>query len=328
MSGYVLHLPEDESIVLSGPVTRRLLRSGDGDAALLYIAVLSHKGSIDDERLQRELRWPPERFQRALTILANQGLISRPGGNAPPPPPAETGPDRGHQRPEYTRMDLARAMEGSEFAGLTAAVEERLGKKLTTPDLGMLLGLYDDVGLPADVIYTLVSFCVERSIQKYGPGRRPTMRQIEQEGYTWARLGLMDQNQAADYINKYNRRQEKLPHMMALLGLGQRRPSLTEEKYMLAWSDMGFEDAMIERAYDRTMLKCKELRWGYMNKILTSWQQKGYRTLKDVEAGEGSVRMRKQPPVRSEGQNARDDMDRMAKYLQQLRQQGEGKEGQ
>ena len=327
MSGYVLHLPEDESIVLSGPVTRRLLQTGDGDAALLYIAVLSQKGKIEDDKLQRELRWAPERIHRAMAILASQGLISRPEGSAPPPVSGEMGPERGHQRPEYTRMDLARAMEGSEFAGLTAAVEERLGKKLTTPDLGMLLGLRDDVGLPADVIYTLVGFCVERSIQKYGPGRRPTMRQIEQEGYTWARLGLMDQSRAADYINKYNRRQEKLPRMMALLGLGQRRPSLTEEKYMLAWSDMGFEDAMIERAYDRTMLKCKELRWGYMNKILTSWQAKGYRTLRDVEEGEGSVRVRRQPPRQNEGQTAKEDMDRMEKYLQQLRQQSEGKGG-
>ena len=325
MSGYVLQLPEDESIVLSGPVTRRLLQTGDGDAALLYIAVLSNKGTIDGEKLQRELRWAPERVQRALAILANQGLISRPEGNMPLPVASESVPERGHQRPEYTRMDLARAMEDREFAGLTAAVEERLGKKLATPDLGMLLGLRDDVGLPADVIFTLVGFCVEHSMRKYGPGRRPTMRQIEQEGYTWARLGLMDQSSAAEYINQYNRRQEKLPRMMALLGLGQRRPSLTEEKYMLAWSDMGFEDAMIERAYDRTMLKCKELRWGYMNKILTSWQAKGYRTLRDVEEGEGSVRMRREPPRRDEGQNARDDMDRMAKYLQQLRQQGEGK---
>ena len=40
----MLHLPEDESIVLSGPATRRLLQAGDGDAALLYIAVLRHRG--------------------------------------------------------------------------------------------------------------------------------------------------------------------------------------------------------------------------------------------------------------------------------------------
>ena len=59
MSGYVLHLPEDESVVLSGPVSRRLIEGGDGDAALLYIAVLKNHGSIDDGRLRALLSWPP-----------------------------------------------------------------------------------------------------------------------------------------------------------------------------------------------------------------------------------------------------------------------------
>ena len=40
MAGVVLHLPEDESVVLPGPVASRLLERGDGDATLLYIAVL------------------------------------------------------------------------------------------------------------------------------------------------------------------------------------------------------------------------------------------------------------------------------------------------
>ena len=40
----------------------------------------------DDEKLRGELRWPPERFGRALTLLANQGLISRPGGPKPAGP--------------------------------------------------------------------------------------------------------------------------------------------------------------------------------------------------------------------------------------------------
>ena len=86
MSGYVLHLPEDESVVLSGPVSRRLIEGGDGDAALLYIAVLKNHGSIDDERLRALLSWPPDRFQRALGILVRQGLVALPRqGNAPPP---------------------------------------------------------------------------------------------------------------------------------------------------------------------------------------------------------------------------------------------------
>ena len=86
MSGYVLHLPEDESVVLSGPVSRRLIEGGDGDAALLYIAVLKNHGSIDDGRLRALLSWPPDRFQRALGILVRQGLVALPRqGNAPPP---------------------------------------------------------------------------------------------------------------------------------------------------------------------------------------------------------------------------------------------------
>ena len=50
ISSYVLHLPEDESIVLSGPAARRLISGGNGDAALLYIAVLHSNGCIEDRK--------------------------------------------------------------------------------------------------------------------------------------------------------------------------------------------------------------------------------------------------------------------------------------
>ena len=113
---------------------------------------------------------------------------------------------------------MARALEGEEFRALTRAVEEKLGKKLTTPDVGTLLGLYDYVGLPSDVIFLLVGYCCERTAQRYGPGRRPTLRQIEREGYTWARLGLMDQDRAAAYIRDRQRQREALPRLMACCG--------------------------------------------------------------------------------------------------------------
>ena len=199
---------------------------------------------------------------------------------------------------------------------------EKLGKKLTTPDLAVLLGLYDHLGLPADVIFLLVGFCAERTALRYGEGRRPTMRQIEKEGYTWARLGLMTQESAAVYIRKYQRSRQALPRMMRLLRLGDRPPAPSEEKYLLAWEGMGFADEVIERAYDKTMLKCKELKWPYMNKILCSWHEKGLHTLEAVSAGDRPGR----PAVqrRDEGQSAREDMARMEKYLEQLRREKEG----
>ena len=67
---------------------------------------------------------------------------------------------------------------------LVPQTEEKLGKRLKTADLQILAGLYDDLGLPADVIYLLVCHCVTRSEERYGPGRRPTLRQIEKEAIT------------------------------------------------------------------------------------------------------------------------------------------------
>lgn len=326
MSGYVLHLPEDESVVLSGAVARRLVEGGDGDAALLYIAVLRNKGSIDDERLRAQLGWAPDRFRRALAALERQRLISLPGREPPKSVPVPVQPSR-EQRAEYTRADMARALEGREFASLTAAVEDKLGKKLTTPDVSILLGLYDSLGLPADVIFLLVGFCAERTAAQYGPGRKPTLRQIEKEGYTWARLGLMSQETAAAYIKKYHRGRESLPRLMRLLRLGDRVPSPSEEKYLLSWNEMGFDDQVIELAYDKTILKCKELKWPYMNKILLSWHEKGLHTLSQVQEGDRpSPGAGKTPgaPRRENADTAREDMARMEKYLQKLRREKEG----
>ena len=314
ISGYILHLPEDEGVALSGPAVRRLLEAGDGDAALLYIAVVQNRGAMDGEKVRARLKWDGARFHRALEALAGLELVGLPGPAAPPEP---------EEKPaEYTRADLARALEGGEFAALTGAVEEKLGKRLTTPDLAALLGLYDQLGLPADVIFLLVGFCAERTALRYGEGRRPTMRQIEKEGYTWARLGLMTQEGAAAYIRKYQHSRQALPRLMRLLRLGDRAPAPSEEKYLLAWESMGFADDVIERAYDKTMLKCKELKWPYMNKILCSWHEKGLHTVEAVNAGDRPGR----PAVqrRDEGQSAREDMARMEKYLEQLRREKEG----
>lgn len=323
MGSYTLHLPEKDSVVLSGPTVRRLIDGGDGDSALLYIAILKNNGSIDDEKTPKELKWNYERFYRALNNLSAQGLVAVPGRErAPLPPPLEPPKRAENQIPEYTRADMARALESKEFYSLTGAVEQRLGKKLTTPDLSILLGLYDYLGLPSDVVYLLVSFCAERIAQRYGQGRQPTMRQIEKEGYIWVRLGLMNQESAAAYIKKFHQKQEALPKMMRLLRLGERTPSPTEEKYLMAWIDMGFEEKAIELAYDKTVMKCKELKWAYMDKILCSWHKKGLHTVDQIEAGDKPGRQHT-PSGKSSPDTAQEDMAQMEKYLKKLRQEME-----
>ena len=78
MAGYVLHLREEESVTLSAPVLRRLIDGGDGDAALLYLAISRAHGAAEPERLARELHWEPARVRAAERALGAMGLVGAP----------------------------------------------------------------------------------------------------------------------------------------------------------------------------------------------------------------------------------------------------------
>ena len=201
-------------------------------------------------------------------------------------------------------------MSSAEFRGLVAEVERRLGKKLTTPDVGVLLGLTDYLGLPTDVVYLLVCHCAERVQRRYGEGRRPTLRQIEKEGYAWARMGIDTQKAAAEYLKKYTERQGALPKYMQALRLGDRPPVASEEKYLTAWQEMGFPPETVALAYDKTVLKCHELKWPYCNGILKRWHEAGLHTVEEVEKGDRPAPKREQPE--------KPGSDELRKYVRDL----------
>ena len=141
MASILIHTA-DESVTLTAHTVKRLLDRGDGDAALLYLALLRHHGTVQPRSLAGELRWEKSRIEAAEQALRDLRLLA---------PAAEEIPEPADEKPSYQRDDIARRLESSEeFRLLTAEVEKKLGKRLTTPDVGVLLGLNDYLGLPAD----------------------------------------------------------------------------------------------------------------------------------------------------------------------------------
>ena len=69
MAGYVLHLNTEENITLSPATVKRLIAGGNGDAALLYLAILHARGAADAEKLARELKWDENRLRAAEQAL-------------------------------------------------------------------------------------------------------------------------------------------------------------------------------------------------------------------------------------------------------------------
>ena len=143
------------------------------------------------------------------------------------------------------------------------------------------------------------SASVERVTRKYGEGRRPTLRQIEKEGYAWARRGIDTQRAAVEYLKKYTERQGAIPQYMRALGLGERMPVASEEKYLAAWQEMGFPPETVALACDKTVLKCHELKWPYCNGILKRWHEAGLHTPEEIERAD-------KPPAKQPTQSAGD----------------------
>ena len=321
MSEYVLKMTQEENITLGAGAVRRLIEGGSGDAALLYLC-LARRGSSAPERLRAELKWSEEQFAAAERALRSMGLIStpppEPDAEAPAraagTPEGEAGraaresaeresetpraaresetpraaramqPAPETAIPDYSREDVMGKLESdASFAALLREVERKLGR-LSDPSVRKLLGLYDYLGLPADVIFLLVNYCAERKAEQFGAGRVPTMREIEREGYAWARRELFSTAAADAYLKSEREKRRAFPEYMAALQLLDRAAAPAEERYLGAWAEMGFPPDTVAIAYDKTMLKCHELKWPYLNGILKRWHEKNLHTPAEVSA--------------------------------------------
>ena len=118
MASILIHTA-DESVTLTAQTVKRLLDQGDGDAALLYLALLRHHGTVQPRSLAGELRWEKSRIEAAEQALRDLRLLA---------PAAEEIPEPADEKPSYQRDDIARRLESSEeFRLLTAEVEKKLG---------------------------------------------------------------------------------------------------------------------------------------------------------------------------------------------------------
>ncbi|MEG2144383.1 MAG: DnaD domain protein, partial [Oscillospiraceae bacterium] len=98
---------------------------------------------------------------------------------------------------------------------------------------------------------------------------------------TWVNDGIDDQNVDAHM--------DKLLYLRSLEGrlkksMGLNRSFIAaEKKYIARWADFGFDCNMITLAYEANVTAIGKVNFKYMDKILTDWNQKGYKTPEDTK---------------------------------------------
>ena len=262
-----------ESVNIDRESVRKLLSAASADGALLYIYLQSGNDAAGAESA---LHMSQTRISCALATLRQLGLYSE----------EKAAHILAGERPSYSERDVVEAESSdASFRSRCGEVQRLLRRNLNTEELKILLGFIRYRGLGPDVISVLVCYCKDRARQR-GSLRNPSLRTIEKEAYFWAEQGIDTLEEAAAYIQSQNQKNSRLAHLMQLLQIRGRSLTRAEEQLAAGWLEMGFDDAAISMAYERTCLNTGGLNWRYMNKILSSWHAAGYRTAEQVRAGD------------------------------------------
>jgi len=289
-------LPGTEAVTLTGQEIDKLIRAGDGDAALLYLYIRKTGGQRSDTGAAKELDKSKGWVASASAVLSRLGLIqinmsgsSDLGESGASGQDSDVGDNKGvpNEPRQYTAKEVTQEIANdNNFSQIVDETQRKLGKILSEDELVRLFGIYDYLRMPPEVIFQLLTHCISEC-RKAGGGRAPSMRYIEKAAFTWEREGVLTLERAEDYLKALEVRKEVRSRIKRILQISGRELSETEKKYVDGWVDLKVEPDAIAIAYDKTVVKTGAMTWPYIDKIIKNWHSKGLLTAKQVSEMEG-----------------------------------------
>lgn len=235
--------------------------------------------------------------ERALGTWAERGVLQKGEGPAQEKPaggekatkqtgrsaagkPAEDKPvqklARADEIPNYSSRELADMLERKQ--SLRALVDESqkiLGKIFNTYEVNILLGMVDYLQLGEDYILLLLAHC--KRIEK------TSLRMIERYAISLSDRGVRTAGDLEARIQQIEQAHTLEGQVRAMFGIGNRSLITKEKNAIAAWSDYGYGEDVVRRAYEITVAKTKEAKIDYANAILERWHAEGLLTAEAID---------------------------------------------
>ena len=291
---------------------RKLISAHDGSVALLYIWQ-SLNGRFDAESAARDLCMTAGAVSEAKEKLDRLFSSTSLGKTSLDPSPVRESSPADGKPPQYSAADVKTILtSGNEFSSVVEEATKTLGRTLSPTDLSTLLGIYDHLGMPAEVMMELINYCSETSLERYGASRRLPVIEIYREASRWAAEGILTFEEAEKHIAEKKQLRTRTAEIGALLKLDTAHITSTPIKYIESWAEMGFDDEVITEAFDRTFTKTGKLQWPYMDAILKKWHADGLHSLKAINDKEG----RNPPASKPASKGSSGDRAAIAQFIQ------------
>ena len=331
MSDIKISLSGSETVTITGHTIDKLIRAGDGDAALLYLYILKTKGKSTSSEAAIALDKSKGWVASAMAMLSRLGLIEldnkADANSQTTTATSDTAAGEPYKEPRKFTEDEVKGeiIRGSEFSIVVDETQRRLGKILSPDEMLRLFGIYENMRLPAEVILQLITHCINES-RVTGDGRAPSIRYIEKAAITWEREGIFSLEKAEEYLKALEALKSKRGEMRLALQIKNRELSATEKSYVDDWITMGFDPEAVAIAYDKTVVKTGKLEWKYIDAIMGSWHSKGLHTAKQVLEMDGNRRgssasSNAKPGGQKHGEPNRGEIERLKRILDKTKEE-------
>ncbi|MDR1753833.1 MAG: DnaD domain protein [Eubacterium sp.] len=186
--------------------------------------------------------------------------------------------------PLFMPKDIAIAVKGSEEISFLFKECERLyGRPLKPAEQQMLMIISEENGLRPECALMLIEYCF--SIDKATPGY------IKKVAKGWVEKEIDSIAKAEEEIRQMRAYGSVESEMKRLF---DRNSAFSEEQkaFISKWTSVyNMTVEMIDAAYQKTLNSINKMDFKYMDKILSSWWNKGYRLSKEIDQDKKSEKM-------------------------------------
>ncbi len=194
-------------------------------------------------------------------------------------------------RPSIAEI-LTRLEESPEIGHLFNEAQVKLGKTIGYDGQCTLLLIHDHYGLPTEVIFMMIDYCVSIGKSNYS--------YLQAVGKDWGLREIDTLEKAAEQISILRNSNSLWKEFAIAASLSNTRPTPKQHELVRQWSEeFKYDIEMIMCAYEAMIDTTGRYNINYLHKVLVSWNEKGYRTPEDAIAGEKEYQESKKAPKKN-----------------------------
>lgn len=264
-----------------------LNRAKKSELKVLY-GIFMHGGDVDLRSLCKELEESAETVNAALAFWRCAGVIDdgdeesaeeKNISDAPDNKPLRTEPQPKAKAPDsYTLTEIASVRErDSAFGSLVDYFEKISGHLYNSAEQGIVLYLYDTLGIDCEVIMGVAQYCASLG--------KNSVRYIEKTVINITESGVKTYAELESYLASQKKNTDFRTAVKEIIGAKDRALSKAECSHIDKWQkEYECSIELVSLAYEKTVAKINKPQVSYMSKILESWSDKGLKTPAEVDA--------------------------------------------